>query len=175
MSRISPMKNLDFLLRALSFVSIPIKLDIKGTKENLNYLQQCELLRNKLPQNVEVNFGDHVKHDEVNKIFKNYDLYVLPTRGENFGHAIFEAISNGLPAMISDKTPWRPDHNGGLEVVPLIEKTWATAIMRWAELDYSALYKKRQAALKYAHKYNLNNKTFENNEKLINSAIKNKL
>tara|TARA_B100001093_G_scaffold132296_1_gene124843 strand:- start:6464 stop:7624 length:1161 start_codon:yes stop_codon:yes gene_type:complete len=173
LSRISPMKNLDFLLRALSFVDIPIKLDIKGIKENLNYSNQCELIKNKLPKNIEINFGDKVKQDEVKKLFKNYDLYVLPTRGENFGHIIFEAISNGLPAMISDKTLWKPDSDGGLEVVPLVENKWANAITRFAKLNYSTLYKKRQAALNYAQKYNSNNNAFEKNKKMINLAIKN--
>ena len=33
--------------------------------------------------------------------------FLLPTGGENFGHAIFEALSCGVPALISDRTPWR--------------------------------------------------------------------
>jgi len=35
------------------------------------------------------------------------DLFLLPTGGENFGHAIFEALCCGVPALISDRTPWR--------------------------------------------------------------------
>ena len=35
------------------------------------------------------------------------DLFLLPTRGENFGHAIFDALEVGLPVLISDQTPWR--------------------------------------------------------------------
>ena len=35
------------------------------------------------------------------------DLFLLPTGGENFGHAIFEALACGVPALISDQTPWR--------------------------------------------------------------------
>jgi glycosyltransferase involved in cell wall biosynthesis len=31
---------------------------------------------------------------------------VLPTLGENFGHAIFEALSAGRPVLISNQTPW---------------------------------------------------------------------
>jgi glycosyltransferase involved in cell wall biosynthesis len=32
---------------------------------------------------------------------------VLPTHGENFGHAIFEALAMGRPVIISDETPWK--------------------------------------------------------------------
>lgn len=172
LSRISPMKNLDFLLKTLSFVNVPIKLDIKGTKENYDYLKQCEFLKKKLSKNIQVNFDQEIKQNQVKKIYKNYDLYVLPTRGENFGHTIYELISNGLPAMISDKTPWKHDRKSGLEVVPLIENLWAKTIMNWAKLDHSDLYKRRQAALNYANKYNLQIKAFEKNKKLIKSVMK---
>lgn len=175
LSRISPMKNLDFLLRALSYVKTPIKLDIKGIKENSKYLKKCTMLKNKLSKHIEVNFEDEVEQSQVKNIFKNYDLFVLPTLGENFGHSIFESISNGLPAIISDKTPWGYDRKGGLEVVPLIEKKWAKAIMNWAKLDYLALYRRRQAALKYAKKYNEKVKDFEKNKKLIYLALKKRL
>ncbi|MNR20481.1 Glycosyl transferases group 1 [compost metagenome] len=35
-----------------------------------------------------------------------YDLFFLPTLGENFGHVIAEALGCGLPVLISDNTPW---------------------------------------------------------------------
>ncbi len=34
------------------------------------------------------------------------DLYVLPTEGENFGITIAEAMACGLPAIVSNTTPW---------------------------------------------------------------------
>ncbi|MGG2383212.1 hypothetical protein, partial [Salmonella enterica] len=35
-----------------------------------------------------------------------YDAMILLTRGENFGHAIFESFSVGVPVIISHFTPW---------------------------------------------------------------------
>ena len=35
------------------------------------------------------------------------DVLLLPSRSENFGHAIFEALAAGTPVVIGDKTPWR--------------------------------------------------------------------
>ena len=34
-------------------------------------------------------------------------MFFLPSFSENFGHAINEALSVGVPVLISDKTPWR--------------------------------------------------------------------
>lgn len=35
-----------------------------------------------------------------------HHFFVLPTLGENFGHAIFESMLAGRPVLISDMTPW---------------------------------------------------------------------
>jgi len=36
-----------------------------------------------------------------------YDVFLLPTLGENFGHSIIEAMSVGMPVVISNRTPWK--------------------------------------------------------------------
>jgi glycosyltransferase involved in cell wall biosynthesis len=33
-------------------------------------------------------------------------LFLLPSHGENFGLSIAEALANGVPALVSDTTPW---------------------------------------------------------------------
>jgi glycosyltransferase involved in cell wall biosynthesis len=33
-------------------------------------------------------------------------LFLLPSHGENFGLSIAEALSNGVPALVTDTTPW---------------------------------------------------------------------
>jgi glycosyltransferase involved in cell wall biosynthesis len=35
------------------------------------------------------------------------DLLFLPTLGENYGHAIVDALTAGTSVLISDQTPWR--------------------------------------------------------------------
>ena len=172
--RISPMKNLDFLLRSLALVNVPVKLDIIGIKEDLKYFKKCEILKNKLPKNIIVNFNNEIENSKISQISRNFDLFVLPTRGENFGHAIFEVISNGLPAMISDKTLWKSDGNHGLEVIPLSEKKWANAITDWAKLSNSILLERRREALNFASNYVLKSDAVNKTKKLINLALSNK-
>jgi glycosyltransferase involved in cell wall biosynthesis len=44
----------------------------------------------------------------------SYDLFFLPTRGENYGHVILESFLAGTPALIADTTPWRNLEEAGI-------------------------------------------------------------
>jgi glycosyltransferase involved in cell wall biosynthesis len=43
----------------------------------------------------------------VHRTLAQYELLLLPTFGENFGHVIVESLVAGCPVMLSDQTPWR--------------------------------------------------------------------
>jgi glycosyltransferase involved in cell wall biosynthesis len=62
---------------------------------------------NDLPPNVSAHYRGSVKHDEVDDVFRAHDLFLFPTRGENFGHVILESMRAGTPVLIADTTPWR--------------------------------------------------------------------
>ena len=49
--------------------------------------------------------GD-VLSENVQKMLSTQDILVLPTRSENYGHVVFEALSVGCIPIISDRTPW---------------------------------------------------------------------
>jgi glycosyltransferase involved in cell wall biosynthesis len=107
LSRISPMKNLDYALRILSEVSVPVEFDIYGVIEDEAYWKDCQKIIKGLPSHVVVRSHGRIEHSHVVRVLSQYDLFFLPTRGENFGHVIHEALSAGLPVLISDQTPWR--------------------------------------------------------------------
>ena len=52
-------------------------------------------------------FGGPIEPNDLYATLKEFDLFVLPTLGENFGQVIWEALASGLPLLISDRTPWR--------------------------------------------------------------------
>lgn len=54
-----------------------------------------------------IEFHEGIPHDAVEDIIRANHIFALPTRGENFGHSIFEALAAGRPVLISDQTPWR--------------------------------------------------------------------
>lgn len=107
LSRVSPMKNLDYALKVLSVVTRPVVFDIYGPKEDHAYWAECEGHIASLPAHVRVNYKGAVENSRVREIMSDYGLFFLPTRGENFGHVLLEAWSAGLPVLTSDQTPWR--------------------------------------------------------------------
>lgn len=120
LSRISPMKNLDFALTCLKDVKGKVNFSIYGPKELPSYWAECESIITSLPKNISVTYMGEVEHHRVAEVLSNHDLFFFPTRGENYGHVIHEALSAGLPVLISDQTPWRDlEENGVGWVYPL--------------------------------------------------------
>lgn len=114
LSRIARMKNLDYALRVLTKTCVRIQFDIWGTLEDPDYWKRCQDLIKVLPENVVAQYCGVANHSEVNEILSGYDLFFLPTRGENYGHVITEALAAGTPVLLSDQTPWRNLNNEGI-------------------------------------------------------------
>jgi len=105
--RIHPIKNLDFLLRALKGVGGKVELTVVAPKEDRNYWENCRALIDGLGSSVTVTVLEHVPHAEIEEHILVNHIFALPTKGENFGHAIYESLSAGRPVLVSDQTPWR--------------------------------------------------------------------
>ena len=171
LSRISPMKNLNFLLRVLQRVNFPIELSIYGPKDDLSYWKECLYSIDQLSSNIKLLIGDPVPQKQVKNILQKHDVFVLPTLGENFGHIIIEALIAGVPAIISDKTFWESDEEGALEVLTLDEYIWLETIIKWSKFDDHILKKKRQAALNYAKNYYKTDLPLKKNKEFFYSVI----
>ena len=170
-SRISSKKNLDFLLRTLQRVSNPVELAIYGPREDVGYWTSCQELIRALPSNVKVDVGGQVPHEEIRTVFGQHDIFVFPTRGENFGHVIFEALAAGTPVLVSDQTPWESDAHSGLRTLPLNEEQWRVAIESWAALQPTELLERRFAALAYSAAYLAKDDSLLRNKALFQAAL----
>lgn len=104
--RVSPMKNMSFLIDVISKASGNVICDIYGFIENQEYYLLCKEKLRSLPENIEINFKGDINSKDVVDIISKYDLFFSPSLGENFGHAIFEGLIAGLPILISDKIPF---------------------------------------------------------------------
>ncbi len=105
--RIHPIKNLHFLLEVLKEVSPGVRLTIVGSMEDGGYWEKCKKIIAALPDNVSVEYAGEIANRELQGVTAKHHIFALPTKGENFGHAIFEALALGRPVLISDQTPWR--------------------------------------------------------------------
>ena len=106
-ARIHPIKNTHFLIDSLSNTHHKIILDLYGPIEDTNYWKMCLQKIQSLPNNVRVVHRGELESQQVRPHIEKYHLFSLATKGENFGHAIYEALSTGTPVLVSDQTPWR--------------------------------------------------------------------
>ena len=159
-SRISTIKNLTFLLAALSRIggSITVKLTIRGTIEDDSYWNECKTLINKLPGNVMAHYDGPVDTEKVCSLIQQNHLFVLPTFGENFGHAIFEALAAGRPVLISDQTPWRhlEQQHAGWDLPLDDPRAFINVIECVAEMDSTAFEQWSRGAWEYAKAHSEN-------------------
>jgi glycosyltransferase involved in cell wall biosynthesis len=139
-SRIAPMKNLAHAIRLLARVRGEIRLEVYGPKEDAAYWAECEQAIAALPDSATVAYHGPVSPDDVPCAISSGHAFLLPTRGENFGHAIAEAFAATRPSLVSDRTPWR-----GLEAagagwdIPLEdEQTWVHALQTVVDWDQTA-------------------------------------
>jgi glycosyltransferase involved in cell wall biosynthesis len=105
--RIHPIKNTDYLIDVLAKAQGKISLTIVGSLEDRAFWQKCQQKIALLPDNITVTYAGELPNHELPAVTSRHHIFVLPTMGENFGHAIFEALLLGKPVLISDQTPWR--------------------------------------------------------------------
>jgi glycosyltransferase involved in cell wall biosynthesis len=172
LSRITPKKNLDFALSVLARLSIPVHFDIFGPIGDEPYWKRCEVLAASLPSNVTVEYKGAVEHAQVASVLKCYDLFFLPTRGENYGHVIMESLSVGTPILIADTTPWRDlEQEGAGWDLPLDnEQQFADRIQKAAEISKEAYRSWRERVHAYARKRAVDPEIIASNRRLLMDA-----
>ena len=156
LARIAKIKNLLSLLQTLqSIQDAMIDLDIFGPIEDVSYWKDCQVAINALPRNITVTFRGAVEKEEVLKTIAPYDLYILLTEGENFGHTIYEALSASVPILISDQTPWRglQDKNAGWDLSLSDNKGLLRALEEAASWDSSQIKELKKGAYQLACDY----------------------
>lgn len=183
LSRLSREKNLDYALRVLKRVKATIIFDIYGPMEDSTYWKECQELIKQLPQNVAASYHGPVPPHKVSEVFSRYDLFFLPTSGENYGHVIAESLSAGTKVLISTNTPWQNLEKEGLGwAVGLGEATvFVKLIEEFASVSGDERVQKRVAVMEIARKRLVDLSGIEDNRALfkvptstLNPVTKNK-
>lgn len=113
-ARISAMKNTALAIQIAGRVGGEVQLDLWGVIEEKSYWSKCQAEIASHRPTVKVSHRGEIAHDELIKLLPDYDVLLMPSLGENFGHSIIEALGCGLPVVISDRTPWRNLHAYGV-------------------------------------------------------------
>ncbi|MBM3916489.1 MAG: glycosyltransferase, partial [Sphingomonadales bacterium] len=105
--RIAPEKGTLQGLKALQDVAGEVTFDLFGMAYNATYWQECQQVIAGLPPNIEVRYHGPCPSEEVAEKIAAAHALLLPSEGENYGHAIVESLAQGRPVLISKHTPWQ--------------------------------------------------------------------
>lgn len=124
LGRLHPLKGLDLLIEAWSFAVAKAgegwELVIAGPDERGTCSQlESSARRLGIPvsfatgsveRDGQVVFCGPLYGDDKQRAFDAADLVVLPSRSENFGMVVAEAMANGIPVITTKATPWEEVH-----------------------------------------------------------------
>ena len=107
LSRIHPKKGLPVLLDAWSLIArdrpdwdlVIAGADEGGHRAELEARIATDAISN-------ATFTGPLYGEAKTALLKDTDLFVLPTRNENFGIAVAEALAAGIPAVVTTGAPW---------------------------------------------------------------------
>ena len=106
-----------------------------------------------MPDHITTKYYGNVRPDRVMQILQKSHVFISPTLGENYGHSIAEALSLGLPAIISNNTPWvdLEKANAGFNL-ELNKQLFAEKIKALYTMDEATFAKMQLAANRYIKK-----------------------
>ncbi|MBS1507559.1 MAG: glycosyltransferase [Bacteroidetes bacterium] len=153
LSLITQKKKIDVALRALSLVDSPVVFHIYGPIKDQSYWNECTPLL--ISDKHDIKYNGPVDPEEVQQKLSTYDVMILPTQGENFGHSIYESLSVGTPVLLSPYTPWGKlqDHYAGVTVNSFEPQDWANGIQQVINLEETQYQILSSGALTLATSY----------------------
>ena len=172
-SRLSPKKNLHFLLDALRGVLSPVHLGIAGPIEDAAYWRRCERALAELPAHVRVTQHGALAPAEVPPLMAQYDVMALPTLDENYGYVVLEALGAGCHVLLSPHTPWSDLEREGVgRLLPIDDPgSWRAAIEALADWPDDAFAHCRERAASYARRHLASDRPVHDLERLLSAAV----
>lgn len=142
LSRIHVKKGINFLIEAIAQLRDELQdytIRIAGEGE-ASYVAELKSLAQSLGVADQIVFEGGVYGNRKWQLFRQADLFILPTHSENFGIAVAEALACGTPVITTQGTPWQEltTHSCGwwteIGTAPLV-----TAIQQFLNLSIADL------------------------------------
>ncbi len=173
-SRISVEKGTLRLINILKEIDKPLLIDLYGAIYDEDYWNQCIKIITELPKNITINYMGSVESEEIPKVLEKYDFFVLLSEGENFGHSILEAMTAGLPVIISNSTPWKnlKEKKIGWNLDLNNNKEILKAFNYFLDMNNNEYKLWSDQAFNYAYKFSTNPAIIKKNVDLFNNKNK---
>lgn len=113
LSRVHVKKGINFLIESVA----ALKEQLRGYTVNIagegdaEYIAELKQQAAALGVSEMVRFVGGVYGDDKWKLFRQADVFVLPTHSENFGIVVAEALASGTPVITTKGTPWSDLNN----------------------------------------------------------------
>ena len=175
-SRIDYKKNLLVLINNIKKLDIDVIFDIYGDISSRDYWLECqESIKNISNKHININYCGVLEHNKIQETLSKYDLFCFFTKGENFGYVIHEALSSGLPILISDKTPWHKmaEYNAGWEIPLDKPELINEKILEYYNKTDEEKLAMHKGALQYATDVSNDKQILEDNIKMFDSIMGN--
>ncbi|CAG9889774.1 Glycosyltransferase [Bacteroides ovatus] len=108
LSRIHVKKGINFLLEAVAQLKEQMEgyvIRIAG-EGDVTYIEELKQLAARLGISQLIIFEGGVYGNRKWELFRQADLFILPTHSENFGIVVAEALASGTPVITTMGTPW---------------------------------------------------------------------
>ena len=153
LGRLHPKKNLQLLIEAwrLSGIAHPWHLVIAGSGEP-SYTARLKRMIEESGLGERVHLIGFVAGQDKEYLLQRASWFLLPSKQENFGNAVVEAISRGCAVAISDQVFIGDCLCSGSDILPVDTEAWAVFIRtrmrnaRW-QAESSALNRERLARI----------------------------
>ena len=115
LSRIHPFKGLDLFLKSVNENKQKFRINkwifvIAGINENNHEKFLKEYVDKKNIHDIVRFIGPQYEQDKIDA-YDSSNCFILPSKGENFGIAVIEALSRGVPVITTKTTPWSELNN----------------------------------------------------------------
>ncbi|MBV1922389.1 MAG: glycosyltransferase, partial [Flavobacteriaceae bacterium] len=151
--RVSPIKNLEFIINLIPSLADDVQFHIHGVLEDKVYVNKLNSLIEKLNLLDRVFLLGDYKSEEIKTKIENISVVVIPSFSENFCHVFFEAIEMKKIVVASTGLPWI-DANKRVEntLLPLEQDSWVNRLSTIHNMSLEE-YQEEQNGLKEYYYY----------------------